>query len=355
MSQPPQSPWGQPPSDDQYGQQSANSGYGQDPQGCGQAGYGQHASGQQGGYDQANGYGQQDGYGQQSGYGQGSPSGAYGQPSPSSGYGQDPQGQGQAPSFAPAFGADGQQTFAQQGEPPKKSSKVPLLVCAGCAVLALLVIIAGTGIFLFTRGGDETSDDPTTAEESTTEETGSEEEATEDEATEEVSEEATTEEETSEEATEAGGGSGDGTKDAPYALGETFTLDDGSGGTLDVTIGEVNWDATDAVMEANEFNEEPGEGETYIVVPVTMTYHGEDTAEPGFSLMVDYVAETGNSYSDEGSVTAKSWIDAGTLHDGGTAEWELGIIVPEDQVKTGSFSVSSLLDFTGDPVWVKAA
>ena len=79
------------------------------------------------------------------------------------------------------------------------------------------------------------------------------------------------------------------------------------------------------------------------------------TAEPGFSLVVDYVAETGNSYSDEGSVTAKSWIDAGTLHDGGTAEWELGIIVPEDQVKTGSFSVSSLLDFSGDAIWVKAA
>src|SRR5690606_3650235 len=146
----------------------------------------------------------QNGYGQQGGYGQGSPSGAYG---------QDPQGQGQAPSFAPAFGADGQQTFAQQGEPPKKSSKVPLLVCAGCAVLALLVIIVGTGIFLFTRDGDETSDDPTTAEESATEEAGSEGEATEEGATEEATEEAATEEETSEEATEAGGGSGDGTKD----------------------------------------------------------------------------------------------------------------------------------------------
>ena len=44
-----------------------------------------------------------------------------------------------------------------------------------------------------------------------------------------------------------------------------------------------------------------------------------------------------------------------TLHDGGTAEWELGIIVPKDQVKTGLFTVSALLDFTGDAVWVKAA
>lgn len=312
MTQPPQSPWGQPPSDDQSGQQ---------------------------------------GYGQQS----------YGQPSANSGYGQ--QGYGQQPSFGPAFGADGQQTFAQQGEPPKKSAKVPLLICAGCAVLALIVIIAGAGIFLLARNSGEPTDDRTTtavetsAEESTGEETPSEEATSEGATSEEATsdEEATSEEVVSDEEDTAAAEGGEGTKDAPYAIGETFTIDDGSAGTLDVTIGEVNWDATDAVMKANEFNEEPGEDETYIVVPVTMTYHGDETAEPGFSIAVDYVAETGNSFRDEGAVTSKSWIDVNTLHDGGTAEWELGIIVPKDQVKTGLFTVSALLDFTGDAVWVKAA
>lgn len=330
MSQPPQNPWGQPPSDDQYGQQSANGGYGQGPQP----------------YGQQQGYGEE-GYGQQ-GYGQGSPSGAYAQPSPNTGYGQDPQGWGQAPSSAPAFGADGQQPYAQHAEPPKKSSKTPLLICAGCAVLALIVLLVGGGIFLFTRDGGEPTDDRTTSEQATTEDG---EEPTEEDAT---TEEATAEEATSEEATEAAA-DGKGTKDAPYAIGEKFTVEDGEGGTLDVTIGEVNWDATDEVMGANEFNEEPGEGETYILVPVSMTYHGDGTSEPGFSLMVDYVTEGGNSYSDAGSVTPKSWIDVGTLHDGGTAEWEIGIVIPADQAKNGHFTVSPLLNFSAEDVWVKAA
>lgn len=325
MSQPPQNPWGQPPSDDQYGQQSANAGYGQGPPP----------------YGQQQGYGEE-GYGQQA-YGQGSPSGAYAQPSPNTGYGQDPQGWGQAPSSAPAFGADGQQSHAQHAEPPKKSSKTPLLICAGCAVLALIVLLVGGGIFLFTRDGGEPTDDRTTSEQATTED-----------GEEPTEEDATTEEATSEEATEAAA-DGKGTKDAPYAIGEKFTVEDGEGGTLDVTIGEVNWDATDEVMGANEFNEEPGEGETYILVPVSMTYHGDGTSEPGFSLMVDYVTEGGNSYSDAGSVTPNSWLDVGTLHDGGTAEWEIGILIPADQAKNGHFTVSPLLNFSADPVWVKAA
>ncbi|WP_270408573.1 hypothetical protein [Brachybacterium paraconglomeratum] len=329
MSQPPQNPWGQPPSDDQYGQQSANGGHGQGPQP----------------YGQQQGYGE--GYGQQ-GYSQGSPSGAYGQPSPNTGYGQDSRGWGQAPSAAPAFGADAQQPYAQHAEPPKKSSKTPLLICAGCAVLALIVLLVGGGIFLFTRDGGEPTDDRTTSEQATTEDG---EEPTEEDAT---TEEATSEEATTEEATEAAA-DGKGTKDAPYAIGEKFTVEDGEGGTLDVTIGDVNWDATDEVMGANEFNEEPGEGETYILVPVSMTYHGDGTSEPGFSLMVDYVTEGGNSYSDAGSVTPKSWIDVGTLHDGGTGEWEIGILIPADQAKNGHFAVSPLLNFSAEDVWVKAA
>jgi len=349
MSQPPQNPWGQPPSDDQYGQSSANGAYGQDFSSSGQQGDGQGGYGQQG-FEQQ-GYGQDAGQG---GYGQPSPSAAYGQPSPDTGYGQAPQGFGQQSSFAPAFGADGQQAHAQHAEPPKKSSKVPLLVCAGCAVLALVLIIAGAGIFFFTRDGGGPTGGGTTAEETTSEESSGEE--TSEEATTEgtTSEEATTEEVTSEEATEASGG-GKGTKDAPYAIGETFTLDDADGGTLDITIGEVNWDATAAVMDANEFNEEPGEGETYILVPVSMTYHGDGTAEPGFSLMVDYVTDGGNSFSDAGAVTPKSWLAVGTLHDGGTGEWEYGIVVPADQVRNGHFTVSALLNFSDDPVWVKAA
>ena len=359
MSQPPQNGWGQNPSDDPYGQQSA------DPQGYGQqSDYGQPGGGQeQPGHDQQafgqQGYDQQ-GFGQtsaeQPGYGQASPNAGaygqqpgYGQPSPNAGgYGQD------QPGFAPAFGAAGTPGVAPQGGEPKKSKKVPILICAGCAVLALLLVIVGGGIFLLTRGGDEptsgggatTSQEETTAEETTEEsEEPTDEATTEEEATEEESEEPTEEE------SEGSGGEGAGTQDAPYAVGETFTLEDGEGGTLDVTIGEVNWDATGAVMDTNEFNTEPGDDETYILVPVELTYHGDGTAEPFLALTVEYVAE-GNTYSDEGAVTPNSAWDAGTLHDGGSVEYDVGIIVPKDRVEVGMLQVDVLFNFSSEPVWV---
>lgn len=323
MSQPPQNGWGSPQSGDPYGQNSPNGGYGQ---GQPSQDYGQ-------GHDQ--GYGQPD-YGQDQGYGQ---------PSPNGGYGQDA-------AFAPSFGEAGGQGYAPQGAVPKKSNKVPILICAGCAVLALLLIIVGGGIFLFTRDSDEPrSGGETTAtetEDSTDEPTA---EPT-DEPTAEPTEEQT--EEPTEEPTEAPAGEGEGTKDDPYAVGEMFTLDDGEGGTLDVTIGAINWDATDAMMEANQFNTEPGEGETFIIIPVEMTYHGDDTAEPFLSLMVDYVTNGGNTFSDEGSVTPNSAFDVGTLHDGGSGAWDIGIIIPEDQVKDGALQVDVLFNFTGEPVWVVA-
>jgi hypothetical protein len=306
MSQPPQNGWGQPPPDDSFGQPSADNGYGQQPGGYGQA---------------------------------------PGQPG-------QPGGYGQSPSFAPSFGGDQGQGYPPQTPEKKGGGKLPILICAGCGLLALVLVIVAVGIFALTRGGDEPTGaggDETTAEETTEEDPATEEETT--------PEEETTAEETTEAETtaDAPAGDGAGTKDAPYALGETFTLDDGDGGTLDVTIGTVNWDATDAVMETNSANTAPGDGETYVLVPVSMTYHGESTAEPGFALMVDYVSNAGNTYSDEGTVTPNSWIDVGTLHDGGTGDWEYGIIVPKDQIEDGAFTVQALLNFTAEPVWVAAA
>jgi hypothetical protein len=309
MSQPPQNGWGQSSSGDPYGQSSPEGGYGQQ------------------------GYGQD-----QPGYGQDQP--GYGQASPNSGYGQDA-------SFAPSFGNDGAHAYAPQAAAPKKSNRLPLIICAGCALLTLLLIIVGAGIFLFAQGGGEPTGGETTQVETTTEEA----------TTEQVtSEEATTEEVTSEEATEeTPAGDGQGTKDNPYPSGQMFTLEDGEGGTYDVTIGAIDWAATDKVMEANQFNTEPAEGETYILIPVDFTYHGSGEAEPFLALTVEYVTNGGNTFSDEGTVTPNSAFDVGTLHDGGSGSWEIGIIVPEDQVQDGVLKVDVLFNFDSEPVWVAAA
>lgn len=342
MSQPPQNGWGQQP-------QSGDS-FGQDPQG----GYGQPSP--NGGYGQdQQGFGQDhSGFGDQTGYGQQSANGGYHQPTQQ----DQPGGFGDAPAFAPAFG-DGGPGQTEQLPVKKGPGKLPFIIGGCCVLLVLALIVVGGGIFLFSRGGEPTGGgggETTTEEETTQEETATEEETTEEET---PTEEATTEEETtSEEATteeSAPAGDGKGTEDSPYALGETFTIEDGDGGKLDVTIGEVNWDATDAVMEVSSSNTAPGDDSTYILVPVKMTYHGDGTAEPGFALMVEYVSGAGNTYSDEYAMTPNDWLDVGTLHDGGTGEWDTAMIVPKDQIKDGSFTVQALLDFTTEPTWVAAS
>lgn len=314
MSQPPQNGWGQPPSEDPYGQSSANGGY--DAAGQSQPGYDQSFGNQ----SSPNGYGQsfgnqgapEGGYGQAGGYDQ---AGGYGQASPG---GQD----GQGGSFAPSFGDTGNQAFGPQGAAPKKSNKLPIILCAGCALLALLLIVVGGGIFLFARGGGETTGggggEPTTTEEP------------------------------------AAAPAGDGSEENPYATGQMFTMDDGEGGTLDLTVGAVNWDGTEAVMDANEFNTEPGDDQTYILIPVTMTYHGDGTVEPFLAVIIDYVSDAGTTYSDEGTITPKSAFSMESLSDGDTAEYEVGIIVPKDEIESGVLTADVLFNFDSEPVWVTA-
>lgn len=322
MSQPPQNGWGRSPSGDTYGQSSPNGGYGQQGFGQGQPGYGQG----------------------QAGY----PQPGYGQASPNGGYGQDA-------SFAPSFGDAGGQGAYPQGGAPKKSNKLPIILCAGCAVLILLLVLVGGGLFLLARtgtgaagGGDATAS--ATVEDPTDEATDAPTDGTTDEPTEAPSEESS--EAPSETPSEAPAGGGDGTESSPYAIGETFTIGDGDDGTYDITIGEINWDATDEVMAVSDTNTAPGDGMTYILVPMTLTYHGSGTASPGFAVIMEYVSSAGTTYGDEYALVPNDWLYIGDLADGESGSWETAMIVPTDEVQDGRITVRALLDFTADPTYV---
>lgn len=317
MSQPPQDGWGPGQPEPPYGQSSPNSGYGDYPPA------------------------------QPDGYGHPSPSEGYG------GYGQDPSAA--SPGSGPAFGGAG------PSAPEKKSNvKIPIIICAGCAVLALIVAIIGGGIFLFTRDGGETTGAPATTQEDPADEDPAEEDPAEGEpaedepAEDEPAEEDQTDEDPAEEDSPDAGGDGEGARDNPYAAGEPFTLDDGEGGEIEVTLDEVDWDATDAIMEANQFNDEPEDDETYIMVPVTVSYSGPDSVSPSFTLSVSYVAGSGNSYRMDSAVTPRPAIDTNDIYDGGSEEFDMPFLVPEDDVEDGAFTVSALLDFEAEEVWVAA-
>lgn len=327
MSQPPQNGWGQQ-SGDPYGQ----------PQGNGQDGYGQPSP--NAGYGQ-DAYGQ-DAYGQ-GGYGQD----AYGQPSPNAGYSDYGQGSPNS-GYAPSYGDGAQGAAPQQGE-KKSGSKLPLLICAGCAVLALIVGIIGGGIFLFTRGGEE---DPPTGGGDTT--TTQEETPDPDGTTEPEGGDDTTEPEGGDDTTEPAGDGDKGTRENPYGAGETFVLPDTEDGELEISFGNVNWDATEEIKETNRFNEDPGEGEVHIMVPVTLTYRGSGSVEPLLLLSTNYVADSGNSYMSAPLVVPNDAMDVGELYDGGTGEFNIPFTIPTDAVQKGSFNVSVLLDFDGEEVWVAA-
>lgn len=338
MSQPPQNPWGQPSSDGAGDQNpyGASSPYGQ-PEPYGQSEpYGQPA--------QPGQYGSGEPYGQPSA-GSGWQSSASDAPS-APGFGQS-SADGQGSSFTPAFGG-----APQGGEPPKKGNggKIALFVCIGCAVLALLLVLVGGGIFLFSNSGggsDPTTEPATTSAQPTDEQTS-------DPVTEDASTDATTEEATTEDGTTEASGD-KGTQENPYGTDEKFTLDDGAGGTFDVSFGATNWDNTKAVLDEYSGNEKPADGKVYVTVPVTVTYHGSDSAIAGLAMYPTFVSDNGSEYEQSSALGPDSDGYIKELKDGDSASYVQVFEVPKDQTGSGAYSVMSFGDFTADPVWVKAA
>lgn len=115
-----------------------------------------------------------------------------------------------------------------------------------------------------------------------------------------------------------------GSRENPVPLGSVV-----SGDEYDVTINGVDLDATDAVMAANEFNEAPPEGYTYIVVDAAITY---TRAESGNAALVsiDYVTSTGEvlTSGDTLAVPPEPVLGLDELYEGGTATGNTAIAIP---------------------------
>lgn len=329
MSQPPQYPAdgaGSPPPDP-YGPSSANAGseptsngYSQpSPNGYSQPPAGGDSQPSAGGYSQPS----PNGYSQESANG-------YSQPSPN-GYSQ---GSANAPGQPPAYSApDG--SFAPQ-PPPAKKSRWWLWTCLGCGVLGLilLLVIGGCSV-LASRGGDD--DDTTGAPVTSTS------------APEDPASSATS-------AAAPAPGAGDpGSKENPLPLGQgPVTIATSDGGTLDVTLGAANWDAWAAIQSANSFNEPPPEGQVYVMVPVTATYHGAGSADTWIESSIKYAPGNGQIYSEAPVVTPRSSVDTNEVTEGGTAEYDIAFLVPADQVRVGQFTVEPLMSFNGETFYYAA-
>ncbi|ASK65693.1 hypothetical protein CFK39_07425 [Brachybacterium avium] len=94
--------------------------------------------------------------------------------------------------------------------------------------------------------------------------------------------------------------------DSAVPLGSTFPLRSTAlGGEVEVTVTEVDWDATEEIHEANSFNEEPREGNRYLLLTVEGAYHGDgfDGIGAGNWANVTYVAQDGTEYARSYRVT----------------------------------------------------
>lgn len=147
--------------------------------------------------------------------------------------------------------------------------------------------------------------------------------------------------------TDAGAPTGDepGTRDNPLPLGTTVVLSELGTDTWEVSLGQPQLNATDAVLAADEFNEVPPEGFQYAVVPMTVTYVGTESASPWFSIELDFVSAAGTTHTEYDTFVfgpEPVFSDIGELFPGGTASGNWTILIPTADAAQGTWRVGSL-------------
>lgn len=130
--------------------------------------------------------------------------------------------------------------------------------------------------------------------------------------------------------------------DNPAAPGDTVTFTDYDGvDQWQVVVGAPNLDATADVLAADEYNAQPEAGAAYVVVPMTVTYLGEDTDLP-YMLFTALVTQDGEEYDQSYVTYPGSIYQAPELAAGETAEVNLVFEVPADEVPGSVLLISSI-------------
>lgn len=134
------------------------------------------------------------------------------------------------------------------------------------------------------------------------------------------------------------GGAEVGTRENPAPFGNVVESRDWT-----VTLTGFNGDATADVMAANQFNTEPTEGQTWVMLEASATYKGEGEGT-SFLVEIDYVAPDGTVISSWDSAAAgiEPRFGQANLYAGATDAGKLAFLVPAPadgliRVKAGMF------------------
>ncbi|RRD60127.1 DUF4190 domain-containing protein [Leucobacter sp. OH1287] len=149
------------------------------------------------------------------------------------------------------------------------------------------------------------------------------------------------------------GGSSSGgvgtSRDNPVEIGTPLKTEDWT-----VVVNSVNLDATEAVAAAEEYNDPAPDGQVYILVNMTVTYTGKDSAGQTPSLSVEYINKQGNTFGqyDGGSfaVPPEKLDTFETLYEGASLTGNILLTVPKDGVADGVLGVTP--EFFADKVFV---
>ncbi|MDN5820479.1 MAG: hypothetical protein L0H39_03220, partial [Brachybacterium sp.] len=147
--------------------------------------------------------------------------------------------------------------------------------------------------------------------------------------------------------------------DSAVPLGSTFPIRSTVlGGEVEVTVTAVDWDATEELHEANSFNEEPREGNRYLLLTVEGVYLGDgfDSVGAGNWIVVVYVAEDGTEYERSYRVTPhhdELIGQKGVDEDGGFLA-EFCFEVPEGLEAGGHFVLDDGIRDVDAGAWVEA-
>lgn len=137
-----------------------------------------------------------------------------------------------------------------------------------------------------------------------------------------------------------------GSRENPATIGSTMTSSEWK-----VVVNDFDSDATDRVMAANQFNDEPGSDQTWALVNLTVTYTGKSSGFADF-IGVAFVTDAGKTYTSyEPSAVEPDPTLEGELYSGGTTTGNVAVLIPKDAQGLLRISMGAL----GDDVFVSVS
>lgn len=146
--------------------------------------------------------------------------------------------------------------------------------------------------------------------------------------------------------------SGTGTFEDPYVIGADLATVRADGGSAELQLGTPDWDAYPEMEKLDRGLEEPASGQSYMTVPLTITYRGKQRVSPNSAFDLSYVPESGNAIDRSWMITPRMG-SFGDMGDGMTQTIDVPFVVSTADARSGRFRVSSLGE--EDVQWFRAA